>query len=641
MAGCGWGILSRLDRIERMGKYFMPIPSKPGTILINLALVGVGASLTSCKPAETPVPATRAERRPETCADITACIIRLRAIAATRRGDRYGGMGPQEDMLASRLQAMPGVADAMVPLLSDRDPGVAKLAAYVLRDVKQIDQMHLPAIRAGLDRDLGWLAPALGRIGTDEAAAEAVKRLLAQRDTGNQEGYTVKLFANQAIPYIVSAARCRDGCENPDTHRLLASLLHEMVLDAKLIVPELLAICEDPSVPDDVARGTLEMIGALGKRAQPWQASIEALSTRRPALEHDVEEVLVAVHGDRAAALLVERLRRNPDEMLLRDIGALGDRGRSAAPNVAALLKHVDPDLRESAALALGYVGDERNVPALLAALDDPADVRLNLAAAEALGQMRAVTAKPSLERASKTHWHPWVRDAAKSALLWLHRPRLKGAPHRQALFGVERWREIDCERPEAKIIDASASAATRNSGQLAKLRYTATTISYGPPQGSKPNVDSTTEMTEETLVRHEKRVIRTPQVALHAGDGWFTGTDFGEWGGELMWLGDDGKRYRIFEGNIEDIHRLGNRYLAVSGIAHMSTNDGALLEISRDIDGAWHATSWRVLPGAPRSSGMTQGGELLVNTYQGGAVLVDAQGRMRMADCLDHPASK
>ncbi len=622
----------------------MPISSKHGKILMKLAFVGVAALLASCKPADMPVPEARAELRPETCADITACVARLRAIAAGRRGDPYGGMGPQEDMLASRLQAMPGVAEAMVPLLSDKDPGVAQLAAYVLRDVKQIDPKHLPAIRAGLDRDLGWLAPALVRIGTDEAAAEAVKRLLAQNDTGNQEGHAVVLFGNQAIPHIVAAARCRDGCKNPETHRFLASMLHEMVVDARLIVPELLAICEDPSVPDNTARGTLEMIGALKERALPWQDNVEALAKKRPALGQDVEEVLIAIHGDRAATLLVERLRRDPDEMLLRDIAALGDRGRSAAPDIEPLLKHVNPDLREMAAVALGHVGDEKNIPALLVALDDPTDVRLNLQAAEALGRMRALSAKPSLERAAKTHWHPWVRDAAKSALLWIPRPRLKGAPDRRTLFGFERRREIDCESPVAEYVELPVrlkSSERRGPGQLARLQYTATAISYGPPEGTAPNADGVVAVTESTMVRHEKAVTRTPQVALRTGDGWLAGSDRGEWGGELMWLGDDGKRYRIFDGNIQDIHRLGNRYVAVSGIAHMSTNAGALLDLSMNDHGRWHATSWRVLPGAPRSSGVTKQGELLVNTYEGGAVLVDAQGRMRMAECLARPSTE
>lgn len=320
----------------------MSISSKFGTIFIKLAIVGAALSLASCEQADRAAAEARAEGSPETCADITACIVRLRTIAAARRGDRYGGMGQQEDMLASRLQSMPGVAEAMVPLLSDSDPGVAKLAAYVLRDVKQIDPRHLPAIRAGLDRDLGWLAPALARIGTDEAAAEAVQRLLAQHDTGNQEGYAVALFGNQAVPHIVAAARCPDGCKNPDTHRFLASMLQEMVVDAKLIVPQLLAICEDPSIPEDVARGALQMIGALGDRALSWQDSVDALAKQRPALGQDVEDVLISIHGDRAAGLLVQRLRENPDAMLLRDVGALGDRGRSAAPHIEPLLKHAE-----------------------------------------------------------------------------------------------------------------------------------------------------------------------------------------------------------------------------------------------------------------------------------------------------------
>lgn len=111
------------------------------------------------------------------CQSLAACILSMRAMAQAS-DDPHGGMGPGADRLRQRVLAYPGAVDALVPLLKDPDERIADLAAYALRDAPAIDPAYLPQIRKGLDRGLGWLAPALGRIGTDEAAKEAVDRYL-------------------------------------------------------------------------------------------------------------------------------------------------------------------------------------------------------------------------------------------------------------------------------------------------------------------------------------------------------------------------------------------------------------------------------------------------------------------------------
>ncbi len=603
--------------------------------LVGIGALGAGVAMLSREDASSFDAPVRAAvdcepAPPETCNDLDACIARLRAIARTRNG---GGMCAQEDQLASRLQAMPGVADAMMPLLADANIEVAKLAAYVLRDVDAIDPRHLPAIRAGLDRDLGWLAPALARIGTDEAAEEAVKRLLAEDDTGNQEGYAVKLFGKRAIPAMITAARCDRGCTNPDAHRLLGAVLSEMNAAGVAAVPGLLAICEDPATPDKVALGALGMIGNLGLHAQPWQDNVEALAKTQPALTQAVEEVIVNIHGDHAVALLSARLQRVPDIGVLFDLAELRQKGRAAVPQVTPLLTHADPELRENAARTLGYIGDTQAVPALIRALEDPADVRLNLAAATALGRLRDAAASTSLQRTAKGHWHPWVRAASAKALTLLDTPRDAENPRRLDFYRESETTDLGCEHP---ALGVTSGPSLWDRIRIARLRYTATVVGYGPPKGAKPNADEVTTMTPETMIRQEDAFAETPHTALRLDQGWLAGADRGEWGGELMWLGDDGDRQKVVEGNIESIYRLGARAIAVSGLAHLSRNSGVLLEVSRDASGSWRATPWRILPGAPRSSGMTAGGDLLVNTYAGGPVLIDARGGMRMAGCRD-----
>lgn len=580
----------------------------------------------------------------ETCATLETCIARLRSIARDRKDDSFGGMGRAEDQAAERLRTLPGVVDAMIPLLTDADIGVANLASYVLRDVVSIDARFLPQIKAGLDRDLDWLAPALGRIDTDEAAHEAVARLLVSDSAPhNQEAYAVELSGTRAIPFIVAASRCEDGCKTPDDHRYLGYVLSKMGTAAIQAVPALLAAIDDPSTPDDIDRRVLGMIGDLGERARPWQDAIAALETRRPALAPAPEIVLVAIRSDRAAAIMAKRLREHPDIIALGDTAALGKYGREAAPAVLELLNHEDSELRLGAVRALGALGDATAAPALATALEDPADVRVNFAAAVALGRLRATSYTPALQRTSKDHWHPAVRSAADDALRALggnpstdHEEGLK----QMGFFSDFGAMALDCETPRAAFQDEPRTRklyAHRDARQIAKLEYTTTIESFGPPPDAKPNAAGVIAMTSDTMVRHEKATLQTPSAALRVDGGWLAGADRGEWGGELVWLGDDGLRQTIRDGNIEDIHRLGDRIVAVSGLAHMSMNEGNLLIVERMADGHWRTSQWRALPGAPRASWLTPEGELLVNTYRGGALLVDANGRMRMAPCAEN----
>ena len=71
-----------------------------------------------------------------------------------------------------------------------------------------------------------------------------------------------------------------------------------------------------------------------------------------------------------------------------------------------------------------------------------------------------------------------------------------------------------------------------------------------------------------------------------------------------------------------------------MTGLAHMSTNDGLLYELSRGANGRWAARPWRVLPAAPGTSWLVPSGELQVNLHGGVSVLVDEAGTMRMAPC-------
>jgi HEAT repeats len=579
----------------------------------------------------------------ETCATLEACIARLRDIARSRKGESFGGMGRAEGEVAERLRTMPGVVDAVMPLLADPEIGVAHMASYVLSDVDTIDARYLPQIKAGLDRDLGWLAPALARIGTDEAAREAVARFLVSDSApGNQEAFALALFGTRAIPFIVAAARCEGGCKTGDDHRNLGHVLGELNAAGAQAVPGLLEVIDDPSTSDDIDRGALGMIGDVGEHARPWQDAIAALAKNRPALVHAIDRVLVEIHSDRAGEIMSQRLRDEPSVFELREIAALGKYGRSAVPAVLELLHDEDPGLRLGAVRALGAIGDVSVAPALSTALQDPADVRVNRAAAIALGSIRANGQTTALERAAKDHWHPAVRSAANDALRTLREPSSsdrEDGMRPAGFFDDFGSAALDCDKPAAAIADEPKKLlGNRDSKRLSTLEYTTSIVSYGPPEDAKPNKSGVIAMTTDTMIRHERTTLQTPNAALRVDGGWLAGSDRGEWGGELVWLGDDGLRQTIRDGNITNLHRFGDRIVAVSGLAHMMSNEGNLLTVERMASGSWRASVWRTLPGAPIASWLTPERELLVNTLRGGPLLIDTQGRMRIAPCTGKP---
>ncbi len=576
----------------------------------------------------------------ETCVTLDSCLARLIEIAHIRKGEDFGSVAPEEVEVANRIKGLPGAVDALVPLLAAPEFEVAQVAAYVLSDVETIDARYLPRIIAGLDRDLNWLAPALGRIATADAAKEAVARFLASKSApNNQESYAVSLSGMRALPFIVTAARCEGGCKTQNVHYYLGHVLKEMGEIGAQAVPELLALIADPSTPDSVDRAVLGMVGAMGINARPWQQDITALAAKRPELNWSAEQVLVNIRSEQAGDIMARRLRKQPQLTTLRDIAALGKYGHNAAPAVLEVLHDANSELRVSATVTLGYIGDSTAIASLVIALQDYSDVGLNWAAAVALGRLRATEQTAVLEHVALEHWHPSVRKAASKALNLSRdaKPRDEdNAATTAEFFRSISDKTLNCKNPVDAVVEQPKSLklqADRDERALAKLQYPMIVESYEPPESAKRSSTGTVAISSETMIRSQRRVMRTPTVAMHLADGWLLGSDRGEWGGELFWLSDSGVQQSILDGNVQDIYRLGDRIVVIVGFA-MSLKNGDLIEIERTNANHWHHSIWRTLPGAPAASGLTPEGDLFINTNGGGPVLIDAQGNMRMAAC-------
>jgi HEAT repeat protein len=104
--------------------------------------------------------------------------------------------------------------------------------------------------------------------------------------------------------------------------------------------------------------------------------------------------------------------------------------------------------------------------------------------------------------------------------------------------------------------------------------------------------------------------------------------------GGELVFKSDASATAMVLERNISALHVLSDgRMVAVTGLAHLTIDEGDLYTVSCTPVKECTARWWKTLPAAPRSSWLLETGELLINT-NGGSVLVDRDGGLSLADC-------
>lgn len=186
---------------------------------------------------------------------------------------------------------------------------------------------------------------------------------------------------------------------------------------AKQCIPALLQALEDPSVK--VRMAATAALGEMGP------AAVDAI----PALEKAVKTNIVAVKalgriaGVRAMKSLEIALKNGQDVMVVQTAAeVLGEIGKPAVEVLISALRHRSPDVRRSAAEALGAIKDTRALRPLTSALKD-ADWSVRLRAANALGEIGNASAVESLE-AVLADKKANVRQAAADALKMIRKAR-------------------------------------------------------------------------------------------------------------------------------------------------------------------------------------------------------------------------
>ena len=529
------------------------------------------------------------------------------------------GVGPQVEKLAKAIHRHGASAvPAMIELLSARDDNVRLFAGYVLRDLNGPTEAHLDALMASRRRGDGWIAPAIGRIGSPRAIAFLIEDLKAKPEHG-QTSYALKLAGEKAAPSLAELYRA-DKTMSDDLFSASSDILADMGAKATPAVIRLLAVANDGNVVLENRIYAVMALGAMRQMSVDAVPGLKALAKTDPArFKKPVEEAIINIGTNDSIEIIVPRLRANPSVLLLRDLAELKGNGRGAGVAVAELLSHSDWEIRVTATRTLGYIGYVEATDALRRLLYDTADWRLVYSAAQSLGRLQAKSALPELKKVTADHWFAPVRKEAEKACRVIEGKESYVSRWHEANFPFEffEYQNARDERFEGYFkydkLPWKAEPEVLTPAELTQEHYTIQLVGY------------------DDKGKHVEQRQERPGCALRLADGLLMGANRGEWGGELVFKDKAGVVTTLVNDNTTGIHRMPFGVVATTGLAHMMLNHGYLYLVEFKDGTLPKARIWKVLPGAPRRSGLLKSGDLFI-ACEGGNVLISSTGEITMA---------
>lgn len=100
-------------------------------------------------------------------------------------------------------------------------------------------------------------------------------------------------------------------------------------------------------------------------------------------------------------------------------------------------------------------------------------------------------------------------------------------------------------------------------------------------------------------------------QQQIPAFGGRLLASDHGEWGGRLSFRYDDGSLVPLLDTNVVGLHRMPFGVVVVTGLWHLTADDGKLLLVTRNGDRKLRVDVLRVLPHAAVKSWQRKDGSL------------------------------
>lgn len=97
----------------------------------------------------------------------------------------------------------------------------------------------------------------------------------------------------------------------------------------------------------------------------------------------------------------------------------------------------------------------------------------------------------------------------------------------------------------------------------------------------------------------NERYILEGRRSVIKVDDGYLVGFYRGEWGGNLFWFSNDGKKkYEISSHEIVQFVVRDNKIYAIEGLAHLLMSEGSIIQIQKK-NGRWTTSEYVKLPSA------------------------------------------
>ncbi|MCF6314149.1 MAG: HEAT repeat domain-containing protein [Verrucomicrobiales bacterium] len=517
------------------------------------------------------------------------------------------------------IQLGPPAITHLLDLLQHKDLRVRQITINILGEMKGLSDAQVDTLARTNHEGIHWqLSRALAEIGTAHSISYLLDRLKKDEFGAENSSYAFMLLGKKGVPYLLSLLR-----ENPSNALALRNaqeLLGYLGTQADSAIPPLLEIMSDENLPIENRRHAILSLAPLTKDPHTLVPIFQALAEKNPsAFKPIVETALVIMEVPESLDILVRQLHKNPNLMEFRAIARLGKYGKPAGSKLIPYLNHDDWDVKIGAARTMGLIAYEPAIPPLIKLLQNREDWRLIFVAVESLAELNAKESLAPLKELAQNHWYPAVRKVAEKALLSITNGENNIAPEEPndidscfSRYAFARGRSKQNKSPldKTQLVKAKRALSAK---ELKNLKYEITIDTYS---------------IEGKVVRKRKVV---PNVGIKLHKGYLLGSSRGEWGGELIYMDENGKSLMILEENIQGIYHYASEIVVVTGLAHMSSNRGTIYKVSQDKRRNWMARKWRALPGAPVFSSMLKDGSLYVQSYFNRNIILKSDGNIRM----------
>lgn len=292
------------------------------------------------------------------------------------------------------------------------------------------------------------------------------------------------------------------------------------------------------------------------------------------------------------------------------------DLGRSEVNQVLPFLRSENDAERMYGIAALGAMGYKDAIHQIEAELQSN-DWRVVFAASRSLGWLGATDAIPSLEEIASRHWLPEVREEARRAVGVLH---LQVAEQQEA---AKKGR-VSANNPGDWMAVRPGVLRNLPSCPGNRWRWQGDAFHLGPRH------------------RQQDDYYDYAASSLRVRDGELIGTNYGEWGGTLVWVPGKGTARVLLRDNVTGLAFSGKGSMFVFLDDSILSADGSIAILRRNSSGEWNLSPLVQLPAradrwtnfGPDRLGM----EFLAVESAGRVVVVSAEtGILGLASCDAH----